>query len=932
MADASRVIELIFAAVDNASEVVGGIGEGLTAFGEGIDKANTKAQELAEPLAHLSELILGVVEAAQAAGVALLTFAVKSAGDFEQSFALISTKIQGSGADLGQFKQQILDFASNSSVSFDQVTAAVQTVVQVTGDYKTALEVVNVAQQLAVATGSDLTTTTQTLVIALRDFGAGADQAGHFSDVLFAAAKDGRLTFDDLSGTIGRIAPLASAAGLTFDETAAALATLGKAGIDSGAAASALTRILSSVEAPTATVTKAANQLGLEFDASAIKTKGFAGFLADVAAKTGGSATELEALGIKARGLNAALALTADGGANFAKVLDDIKNSTGATSTAYDVMVEQIGFATTRLENAIKGAAIAFGDPLVQAFVSVEDAATKIFLAIEQGVQAGDFKQLQDFFLSTLDAIEQGLNNVAQNLPEALKGLDFTPLIDQLEIAKEHFATLFAGLDLNTPEGLHAALQKLIDLGADLVAFHNGVVTAFTNIFGPIFKVGELVAGQGTNWATLAGEIGGTAIAITLFAPVLSAITSVILIVGTAITLTSGAVGLLTGAIEAAQAAFLATPIGLALFIAASATALLTSTNLGQSLLASAENFLGFGAAAEAATTGVTKHATGLGILAPQIDAVALSQLNLNDVTFKQVTSNADLHDSLGQLSTKWVEVDGVLQLVVTSSNDYLTSLGLVIDKTKELQDPTKQAADNIAAFFKEFGDGNAIFQTFGDNIDLAKRGFDTVIVETHDAEGNVTGFTEALQFVGPAATAATDKVITGLTKVQEEALKAQKQANDFNIEWEKIQSSERTAEFKIQADIDIAAIQAGTEQIKAAFESVDVTIKSTGDTLDNLVKSLVQVNANGTAGQEIISLLEDENRRRQEALDLQKQLVQAQVAYLNAVIDRLSQGDATIQVTADGLEPELEAFMFKILERIQVRASAEAQQFLLGL
>ncbi len=91
-------------------------------------------------------------------------------------------------------------------------------------------------------------------------------------------------------------------------------------------------------------------------------------------------------------------------------------------------------------------------------------------------------------------------------------------------------------------------------------------------------------------------------------------------------------------------------------------------------------------------------------------------------------------------------------------------------------------------------------------------------------------------------------------------------------------------------------------------------------------------MNASGTAGQEIISILEDERNNRKEALELQKQLVQVQVAYLNAVIDRLSQGDAQIQVTADGLEPELEAFMFKILERIQVRASAEAQQFLLGL
>jgi hypothetical protein len=37
------------------------------------------------------------------------------------------------------------------------------------------------------------------------------------------------------------------------------------------------------------------------------------------------------------------------------------------------------------------------------------------------------------------------------------------------------------------------------------------------------------------------------------------------------------------------------------------------------------------------------------------------------------------------------------------------------------------------------------------------------------------------------------------------------------------------------------------------------------------------------------------------------------------------------IKIEAAGLEPHLEAFMWKILENIQIRANAEAAEFLLG-
>jgi hypothetical protein len=664
-----------------------------------------------------------------------------------------------------------------------------------------------------------------------------------------------------------------------------------------------------------------------------VQSKGFSTVLQELSLKTAGNIGNLEELGIKAKGLNAAVALTAEGGANFARILDRIQNSAGDTSKAYDKMVEQIGNATKILRNAITDAAIQFGEPLVAAFVRAEEATSKFFNAVQDGVTGGAFKELQKFIVDTLDEITHGIEKLTANLPEALKGLDFKPLIDQLEIAKEHFAHLFDEIDLQTPEGLHAALQKLINLGGDLVAFHNGVVTAFTTIFEPIFKVGELVAGQGQGWATLAGEIGGTAIAITLAAPLLYAIKSSIELLGFAAKLTSGSVGLINAAIAAG-------PVGLGLLavaLAGGATAFgiyelnaHAASNATEELRATHDRFINTSTPLVAA---LQEQVVGLGKIVDPSGKVIDNFAAISGLTgaliggFQQTTGAiGQTTEIVGGLVDGWEALRGHTASVNLAMVDYAQSTGLAKDGTIHLSEEVR----NLRIIELE-----ALGKTANEPADLVDAGFRRMTNVFGDATKEIGTTEVAFHSLSHAASQAKDDLgfmAAKLSTVAAEALKTQQETNKFDLEWEKILSQDRQVVFKLSADIQLAQIQAGTEQIKAAFESVNTTVKSTGDTIAALVHDLANVGTAGGAGQEIVHLLEEENRRREKGLELQQKLVDAQLEYLHAVVDRLSNGEAFISVTADGLEPELEAFMFKILERIQVRASSEAQQFLLGL
>ena len=75
---------------------------------------------------------------------------------------------------------------------------------------------------------------------------------------------------------------------------------------------------------------------------------------------------------------------------------------------------------------------------------------------------------------------------------------------------------------------------------------------------------------------------------------------------------------------------------------------------------------------------------------------------------------------------------------------------------------------------------------------------------------------------------------------------------------------------------------------------------------------------------------LENKNRARQ--LDQEQQMVDAQVTLLEAKTASIREGGGLITITADGLEPELEAFMMEILRRVQVKAAEDQALYLLGV
>lgn len=161
----------------------------------------------------------------------------------------------------------------------------------------------------------------------------------------------------------------------------------------------------------------------------------------------------------------------------------------------------------------------------------------------------------------------------------------------------------------------------------------------------------------------------------------------------------------------------------------------------------------------------------------------------------------------------------------------------------------------------------------------------------------------------------------------------AEKAARDYALEMEKLASNERIKLIEARVALNVAQVEADTERIKAAFGSIDNTITSTGETLGDLFGLFKNYSdLDWAAIRAIEQQIDLENKRRQEALDIQKRLIEAQIEQLRAQTRALESDDALIQVDGSGLQPHLEAFMWEILKSIQTRVNQDGLQLLLGL
>jgi TP901 family phage tail tape measure protein len=938
MADLTKTVEIIFGGKNEISGIVGDIGKKF-------DSLDDVAGKIAEPLAKAADSILKIDAALAALAIGGLALAIKAAGDFNGKFGEITTLISDTGAPIDKFKGDIKTYAVDSVKSIDDINQAIYTSISAGVDYKESIKFVNEAEKLSVAGRSALGDTTKVLVSVLNAYGQGTDQATKYSDIMFTTVKLGLTTMTELSSTLAQVTGLAANAGIPFETLSAAIAALTTTGMPTAQAITSIKAAIQNIIKPTGEAEKMAESLGLQFNAAALKTKGFEGVLWDAWRATGGSTEKMAELFGSVEALNAVLVLSADKTGKFKSSLEDIGKAAGATQAAYDKVANEFGNINQRLENSFKITLGEIGEKVMPEYGKVAGALSDLMKGIKVGVDSGAFDPLFDYLKTVGVNLSQWFAGVAKAFPEALTKLDFSKLISAFGSLGDAIGEYFGEMDLTKADDLAAALQTLIDMVTGVVNITSGMAESFRPFAIAIKDFLVSLASGDEETQKAIGQILALAKVVEMaglaFVGVILTIDQYkVSIVGMFNVVTGGAQLMWNGLQIVGDAIQ-----GLFVILEGSVLTFAKVATLGLATLIPGFNDLV--AVVNESGVKVSKSIDQNGLDAARgLDKMAEG--------FKQLAAGADnatasVKDIPGQRTTK---VDLDISNMITDAGK------AAIELTKIPKDVSIGAKADVAQFeyvrkyvTDTLPDGTTTIHEVVMNeasLTKAKDNIKGVLPDTKvtDVQLKIDNLKAQLA----VAKKAVDEALPGHQRTEaqlvvkhlnEQLNSANKELKAVFPEVKKIGVELETAKLKEQsaiiqksiewtAKVDITKLQEGTKIIEATFKSINTGIESSGDLMSKMFDALVKGDYNDK--RLITEQIEAEAKRRAALFEQQKIIIEQQIKLMQMRIEALARGDNKIQVQADGLKPHLEMILWEVLAACQVRANESAAEFLLGV
>ena len=265
-----------------------------------------------------------------------LGLAVHSATTFNTAMAEVSTLVDTSTTDMDALTRQVRSLSMEyGQMPVDTAKAMYTTISAGFGDAKDATVMLSGAMKLARGGITSTDSAIDGLTSIMNSYGMVASEVTSVSDMMFVAMKAGKTTIGELSASMGKVTPLASAAGVGLDQLLAGTSALTLGGLQTAEAVTSLRGILAAVIKPTSDAVKTAEDLGINFSTAAIKSMGLQKWLAHVADKAGGSQEILSSLFGRVEALSGVLALTGNQAGSFASILEQMGESAGATDEAF---------------------------------------------------------------------------------------------------------------------------------------------------------------------------------------------------------------------------------------------------------------------------------------------------------------------------------------------------------------------------------------------------------------------------------------------------------------------------------------------------------------------------------------------------------------------------------------------------------------------
>lgn len=291
-------------------------------------------------------------------GAAALSFALFKAGDaaldfsrsFETAFAEVQTISQFARENAEETTDAILRMTTEIPVAAVDATRALYQIVSAGFDGAEAMHVLEVSAKSAVAGVSTTAVAADTLTTIINAYGKSANEAMEISDALFKTVELGKTKLDEIGASFSQVASFAALYKVEVNEVFSAIATLTKQGQSTS---EAITNIRSAI---IATVEKMGQAI---FETNTLSE---AFTLAREEADRSGE-TYREFFG-RVQAVAGVLLTTGENAKTFAKFLDLINDSAGATNKGLAIMNDTLAAQELIFKSNLNILLKQFGDNL----------------------------------------------------------------------------------------------------------------------------------------------------------------------------------------------------------------------------------------------------------------------------------------------------------------------------------------------------------------------------------------------------------------------------------------------------------------------------------------------------------------------------------------------------------------------------------------
>lgn len=202
-----------------------------------------------------------VAGASIAGGLAL---AVKSASDFEFQMSAVQAVSGATADEMDQISDAALRIGKDTAFSASEAGLAMEELVKAGISVKDVLGgAADATVALAAAGGVDLPAAATLAANAMNQFNLGADDLVHVTDTIAGAANASAIDVGQFSNSLSQVGAVAKLAGLSFDDTATAIAAMGNAGVVGSDAGTSLKGVLLNLNPTTEKQIDLMTKLGL---------------------------------------------------------------------------------------------------------------------------------------------------------------------------------------------------------------------------------------------------------------------------------------------------------------------------------------------------------------------------------------------------------------------------------------------------------------------------------------------------------------------------------------------------------------------------------------------------------------------------------------------------------------------------------------------